>query len=268
VADAMDPVRAQALHATLEPLSAPPTAGDPLPPLWHWIYFWPIAPASALGPDGHLTMGHFLPPIDLPRRMWAGSRFTFLRDLTLGTPAERRSTVADIVLKEGRSGRLAFVTVKHRVSDAEGLCLEEEQDLVFRGESEPGENRVPTKPIPSDSPAWSHRLVADPVLLFRYSALTFNGHRIHYDADYARAEEGYPDLIVHGPLLGLLMCQYAVAETGARPLAGYRFRLSRPIFARRSFVVAGWPLGGGREAQVWVQDEDGAVAAEGRVVFA
>jgi 3-methylfumaryl-CoA hydratase len=268
VADAMDPVRAQALHATLEPPSAPPTTGDPLPPLWHWIYFWPIAPASALGPDGHQAKGRFLPPIDLPRRMWAGSRFTFHRDLTVGTPAERRSSVADIVLKEGRSGPLAFVTVRHRVSDAEGLCLEEEQDLVFRGASKPGDDRVSAKAAPSDKPAWSHRLVADPVLLFRYSALTFNGHRIHYDADYAREEEGYPDLIVHGPLLGLLMCQHAVAEAGARPPAGYRFRLSRPIFARRGFVVAGSPLDDGREVQVWVQNEDGALAAEGRVIFA
>jgi len=268
VTDAMDPVRAQALHATLEPPSAPPMAGDPLPPLWHWLYFWPVAPASALGSDGHLGMGRFLPPIDLPRRMWAGSRFTFHRDLILGTPAERRSAVADIALKEGRSGRLAFVTVKHQVSDAEGLCLEEEQDLVFRGVTGPGEERMPPKPAPSEKPAWFHRHVADPVLLFRYSALTFNGHRIHYDVDYAREEEGYPDLVVHGPLLGLLMCQHAVAEAGARVPAGYRFRLSQPIFARRGFVVAGLPLEGSHEARVWVLDDDGALAAEGRVVFA
>lgn len=268
VADAMDPVRAQALHATLERPGAPPTAGDPLPPLWHWIYFWSIAPASALGRDGHQAKGHFLPPIDLPRRMWAGSRFTFYRSLTLGAPAERRSSVADIVLKEGRSGQLAFVTVKHRVSDAGGLCLEEEQDLVFRRGANPAKERAPPKPAPSDPPAWSHRVTADPVLLFRYSALTFNGHRIHYDADYAREEEGYPHLVVHGPLLGLLMCQHAVAEAGVGLPAGYRFRLSRPIFARRGFVVAGSPLGDGREAQVWVQDEDGALAAEGRVAFA
>ncbi len=267
VEDEMDPARAQALHATLERPGAPPTAGDHLPPLWHWIYFWSIAPMSALGPDGHLALGRFLPPMDLPRRMWAGSRFTFHRSPILGAPAERRSTIADVVLKEGRSGPLAFVTVQHRLSDGDGLCIEEEQDLVFRSAQKPGVDPAPHKLAPSDPPVWNRRVTPDPVLLFRYSALTFNGHRIHYDRDFACGTEGYPGLIVHGPLLGLLMCQLGLDENKPRRPAGYRFRLSQPIFAHQSFAVAGSPLDGGREAKLWVQNEEGALAAEGLIAF-
>lgn len=280
VEDLMDPARAQALHATLDRPGDPPVAGDPLPPLWHWIYFWAIAPSRSLGGDGHLAMGRFLPPIDLPRRMWAGSRFTFHRGLTLGAPAERRSIVEDVALKQGRSGPLAFVTVRHSVSDRAGVCFEEEQDVVFRDAGPPRQDRslpqsapadppadAPTDP-PADPPAWVRRATADPVLLFRYSALTFNGHRIHYDPDYARGAEGYPGLVVHGPLLGLLMCQMALDETRARRAVDYRFRLSRPIFAQREFMIAGTPSPDGREARLWVRDENGALAAEGRLVFA
>jgi 3-methylfumaryl-CoA hydratase len=267
VEDVMDPARAEALHATLGRPGAPPTAGDPLPPLWHWIYFWSIAPMSALGRDGHLALGHFLPPIDLPRRMWAGSRFTFHRSPILGAPAERTSNVADVTMKQGRSGPLAFVTVHHRVSDSSGVCIEEEQDLVFRGAPEPASDPVPAKVAAPDTPAWVRRVTADPVLLFRFSALLFNGHRIHYDGDYARDTEGYPGLVVHGPLLGLLMCQLALDESAARQPASYRFRLSQPIFAPQGFAVAGSPLDGGREARLWVQNEDGELAAEGRLVF-
>ncbi len=263
----MDPARAEALHATLGRPGPPPAAGGPLPPLWHWIYFWSIAPMAELGPDGHLALGRFLPDMGLPRRMWAGSRFTFHRSLSLGAPAERRSTIADVVSKEGRSGPLAFVTVQHRLSDADGLCVEEQQDLVFRSAQKPGAPPAPPKPAPSNGPAWSRRVTPDPVLLFRYSALTFNGHRIHYDRDFACDTEGYPGLIVHGPLLGLLMCQLAMDENGPRRPAGYRFRLSQPIFAHQNFTVAGSPLDGGREAELWVQNEDGALAAEGNLTF-
>jgi 3-methylfumaryl-CoA hydratase len=292
VEDVMDPARAQALHATLDRPGDPPVAGDPLPPLWHWIYFWAIASSQSLGGDGHLAMGRFLPPIDLPRRMWAGSRFTFHRDLTLGAPAERRSVLADVALKQGRSGPLAFVTVRHSVSDRTGVCFEEEQDVVFRGAEPPRQDRPPPQSAPTDgpndgpadgptdastdastdppidAPAWVRRATADPVLLFRYSALTFNGHRIHYDPDYARGAEGYSGLVVHGPLLGLLMCQMALDETRSRQAADYRFRLSRPIFAQREFTIAGSPSPDGREARLWVRDDSGALAAEGRLVFA
>jgi len=266
--DVMDPARAQALHATLERPGSPPAAGDPLPLLWHWIYFWPIAPMSELGADGHLALGRSLPDLGLPRRMWAGSRFTFHRSPILGARAERRSTIADITLKEGRSGHLAFVTVHHQLSDGDGLCVEEEQDLVYRSTQKPGSGPAQPKPAPSDVPAWNRRVVPSPVLLFRYSALTFNGHRIHYDRDFACDSEGYPGLIVHGPLLGLLMCHLGVDENSARQPVGYRFRLSQPVFVHQSFTVAGSPADEGRGAQLWVQNEEGALAAEGRLEFA
>ena len=268
VEDVMDPARAQALHATLERPGAPPVAGDPLPALWHWIYFWSIAPMSDLGPDGHLALGRFLPDLGLPRRMWAGSRFTFHRGPILGSRAERRSTIADITLKEGRSGPLAFVTVHHRLSDGDGLCVEEEQDLVYRSAQKPGAASTPPKPAPAGAPAWVRRLAVDPVLLFRYSALTFNGHRIHYDRDFACDTEGYPGLIVHGPLLGLLMCQLGIDENSARQATGYRFRLSHPVFVHQTFTVAGSPVDDGRGAHLWVRNEQGALAAEGRLDLA
>ena len=269
--DVMDPARAQALHATLERPGAPPSAGDPLPPLWHWIYFWSIAPMAELGHDGHLALGRFLPDLGLPRRMWAGSRFTFHRPLTLGAAAERHSTIAEVVRKAGRSGPLAFVTVRHRLTDGEGLCVEEEQDLVFRSDHEPGAERatppLEPRPAPSDEPVWQRTLTADPVLLFRYSALTFNGHRIHYDRDFACGTEGYPGLIVHGPLLGLLMCQLGLEENPDRRPAGYRFRLSHPVFAGEAFGVAGGPTEEGGAAKLWVRTESGALAAEGQLEF-
>lgn len=268
VEDVMDPARAQALHATLERPGALPAAGDPLPPLWHWIYFWSIAPMSELGPDGHLALGRFLPDLGLPRRMWAGSRFTFHRGPILGAWAERRSTIADITLKEGRSGPLAFVTVHHRLSDGDGLCVEEEQDLVYRSAQKPGAGRAQPKSAPEHAPAWGRRLSVDPVLLFRYSALTFNGHRIHYDRDFACDTEGYPGLIVHGPLLGLLMCQLGIDENSARQATGYRFRLSHPVFVHQNFTVAGSAVEDGRGANLWVQSEEGALAAEGRLELA
>lgn len=268
VEDVMDPARAKALHATLERPGTPPAAGDPLPPLWHWIYFWSIAPMADLGSDGHLDLGRFLPDLELPRRMWAGSRFTFHRSPTLGRPAERRSTIADVLLKEGRSGPLAFVTVRHRLSDEDGLCVEEDQDLVFRAAQEPGAAPTPQQPAPLDRAAWRHRLSANSVLLFRYSALTFNGHRIHYDRDFACDMEGYPGLIVHGPLLGLLMCQLALDENPSRRPGGYRFRLSQPVFANQTFTVAGLPSHDGRESDLWVETGEGTLAAEGHLEFA
>ncbi len=268
VEDILDPARAEAMHATLERPGPPPAAGDPLPPLWHWLYFWSIAPLADLGPDGHLALGHFLPPFDkpplnLPRRMWAGSRFTFHRPPILGTPAERRSVVADVKLKEGRSGSLAFVTVRHGLSDGEGLCLEEEQDLVFRA-AQPPRPAAPdaVSGLPAQ-PLWRRRIEPRAVFLFRYSALTFNGHGIHYDRDYAREREGYPDLVVHGPLMGTLMIQLALDELpGSRPSA-YRFRLLQPVFVGQAIEIAGLPDAGGAGARLFVVREDGALAAEG-----
>jgi 3-methylfumaryl-CoA hydratase len=266
--DVLDPARAQALHVTFEQPGDPPAAGDPLPPLWHWIYYWGAAPMAALGPDGHAARGGFLPPIDLPQRMWAGSRFTFHRPLRLGQPAERRSTIADVAPKQGRSGALVFVTIRHAFSDGEGLCFEEEQDLVFREAHRAGQAAPSIQEQSPMPPVWQRQMALDPVFLFRYSALTFNGHRIHYDRPYATEVEDYPGLVVHGPLLGTFMLQLALDERPGRRPAAYQFRLRNPVFDSEAFVIAGAPTDDDGRVRLWVTRPNGATAAEGVVEFA
>ncbi|RMD64869.1 MAG: acyl-CoA dehydrogenase [Alphaproteobacteria bacterium] len=265
-ADTIDAGRAQALQATLDDSGPPLEAGAPLPPLWHWLYFWWVAPSAALGPDGHPARGGFLPPIEgLPRRMWAGSRVRFLRPLPVGAAAMRRSTVADIRVKQGRSGRLAFVTVRHEIVHEAQTCLIDEHDIVYRPPPRPGETPRPGEPAPAEAP-WRRDVKPDPVLLFRYSALTFNGHRIHYDRPYAVEVEGYPGLVVHGPLLATLMIELVrTARPGTR-VAGFTFRALRPVFDTAPFTVAGRPDAEG--ADLWVTGADGFVAMRGRAAFA
>lgn len=183
--------------------------GDPLPLGHHWLYFHEVTRRDGLGPDGHPRRGGFLPPVALPRRMWAGGRLTLERPLTIGAAATRTSRIADIRVKQGRSGTLAFVTVSHRIADEAGGLLVEEHDVVYRegtgtatGPGRATERTGAASTGPMDGmPAWHSTVVPDPVLLFRYSALTYNGHRIHYDRDYARGVECYGGLVVHGPLL-------------------------------------------------------------------
>lgn len=265
--DIIDLGRARAMQATLDDGGAPLGPGDALPPLWHWIYFWWIAPISALGPDGHPARGGFLPPIDLPRRMWAGSRVTFHRPLPLGAPALERATIADVRFKRGRSGQLAFVTVRHEIEADGALRVTDEHDIVYREAVRPGEPLPPGEPAPGEAP-WRREMRADPVLLFRYSALTFNGHRIHYDQPYAIKVEGYPGLVVHGPLLAILMVQLARAERPAASIASFRFRALRPIFDIAPFTVAGRPSPGGSGAELWIVDPEGLLAMQGRAEFA
>ena len=263
--DTIDPGRAEAMQATLD-LDEPPLApGDPLPPLWHWLYFWTVKPASVLGPDGHPERGGFLPAIELPRRMWAGSRVRFPAPLPIGAAVGRESEIVAVNLKQGRSGRLAFVTVRHRIGHQGRPVIEEEHDIVYREAVQPGEAPRPGEPAPADPP-WQRRVAPDPVLLFRYSALTFNGHRIHYDQPYATATEGYPGLVVHGPLLATLMVKRAHRSAG-RDVAYFKFRALRPIFDTAPFAVAGRPQGRD-EAEVWVVDPEGYLAMQGKVSFA
>jgi 3-methylfumaryl-CoA hydratase len=236
VSDSIDPLRARAMQAALDDPAPPLTPGDALPPLWHWLYFWTVAPEAELGPDGHAARGGFLPPIDLPRRMWAGSRVSFPRPLPLGAAATRRSEITEVSLKEGRNGTLAFVTVRHQVSTEAGVCVEEEQDIVYR--------------------------------LFRYSALTFNGHRIHYDHKFTTEVEGYPGLVVHGPLLATLMVELARQERPEARVTRFEFRAERPVFDTASYLVAGAPAADGASADVWVTDPDGHYASRGRVDLA
>jgi 3-methylfumaryl-CoA hydratase len=275
VADRADPGRAQALQATLESPSEALEAGDALPELWHWIYFWEVAGMSRLGPDGHPARGGFLPPIDLPRRMWAGSRLTWLRPLRLGLELVKQSEIAAVSEKQGRSGHLAFVTVRHIVSDPHGPVLEEEQDIVYREAAKPGEGPRAGQPSARE-PVWHRRIEPSPTLLFRYSALTFNGHRIHYDRPYAIEAEGYPGLIVHGPLLATLMVDLArrnAALDAADPVGGavrrigaFRFRALAPVFDTGAFTVCGAPDETG--ADLWIEGPERALCMEGRVDWA
>lgn len=253
--DAMDPFAARALIATLELDQPEPGAGDPLPPFWHWMYFREAAPRSALGLDGHPATGGFLPECPEPRRMWAGGRLTFSAPLPLGQPAEQVSTIAAVSAKQGRQGPLSFVTVRHEITGAAGLAVTEEQDIVYRTDPPPGSRRPEPPRAPEDETAarqWS----CDSTVLFRYSALTFNGHRIHYDVDYAREVEGYPGLVVHGPLLATLLLEQARAM-GLAP-ARFTFRATAPVIADEPFETCGRPEGAG--LALWIRGADGRLA--------
>ena len=205
--DVLHATPVQALSATLDHPQTPSAPGDPLPLLWHWLYFLPLHPQAEIGPDGHARRGGFLPPVALPRRMWAGGRLRFERSLRVGDTVQRVSTIQNVQTKHGRSGTLVFVTVKHEVIDAHGVALHEEHDIVYRDNPVGSKVAGVAQPAPAAAPTdetFSRVITPDPVLLFRYSALTFNGHRIHYDRPYATEVEGYPGLIVHGPLIATL----------------------------------------------------------------
>lgn len=197
-ADRMDPARAEALRITLG-LPDAIADGDALPPFFHQAYFWDAQPAEALGSDGHPRTGGLIPDLGLPRRMWAGGRLVFHAPLICGRTAMRRSQCLSAQLKDGRSGSLALITLRHEISQDDKLCVADEQDLVYRGAHDP-EAAQPEPPKADIGPVGAI-LRFSPNLLFRYSALTFNGHRIHYDRDYAMGAEGYTGLVVHGPLL-------------------------------------------------------------------
>ena len=247
-----------ALSALLDRDDPAPRAGEAAPPLAHWLYFLPRYRQSAAGPDGHAARGEFLPPVPLPRRMWAGSRLEFLRPLVVGAEVARRSRITGVTPKEGRSGALVFVTVRHEVSDAGGLVLTDEHDIVYRGEGG-------GVPAPSPAPAgeaWRREIHPDPLLLFRYSAVTFNGHRIHYDHPYATRVEGYPGLVVHGPLVATLLVDLLRRNAPGVTLRAYAFRALRPLFDTASFLVCGAPEATGRSARLWTRDAEGAVTME------
>jgi 3-methylfumaryl-CoA hydratase len=233
--------------------------GDSLPPLWHWLYFLPTARQSMLGPDGHPARGGFLPPVPLPRRMWAGGRFNFHQPLRVDEAITRTSTVADVTVKHGRSGSLCFVLVKHDIHGESGLALTEEHDIVYRDLPPPDEAPAPPKPARTDG-VWRRDIRPDDTMLFRYSALTFNSHRIHYDRRYVTETEGYPGLIVHGPLIATLLMDLLRRNSDA-PVASFRFRAVSPLFDIASFSVHGAPDGTGGVA-LWARNADGHLAME------
>jgi 3-methylfumaryl-CoA hydratase len=223
-----------ALAATLD-REAP---GEVVPPLWHWLYFLPTHAQSELGPDGHARRGGFLPPVELPRRMWAGGRFEFHDSLRVGDRATRTSRIASVVEKQGRTGALVFVVVRHEIVTERGLALSEEHDIVYRGHPQAGESPAPQ--AEQNTYDWQRTVHPDDVLLFRYSALTFNGHRIHYDRRYCTDVEHYPGLVVHGPLVATMLL-------GLVPdaVSKFSFRAVSPLFDTEPFVVRGRREGSG-----------------------
>jgi 3-methylfumaryl-CoA hydratase len=249
-----------ALSATLDRDDPFPQPGDPLPPLWHWLYFVPIPCQSELGPDGHAKRGGFLPPVPLPRRMFAGDRLQFHRPLRVGESISRLSRILDVNLKQGRSGPLVFVVVRHEISDRKGIAVVEEHDIVYRESPKPHDAAPPPQKLPSDA-AWTREIRPDDVLLFRYSALTFNGHRIHYDRRYATKVEGYPGLVVHGPLIATLLLDLLQRNLAAS-VASLSFRAMRPLFDIAPFRVCGKVASDGKTAQLWATDSEGWLAME------
>ncbi len=248
------PVRG--LNATLDHPAMPVENGTALFPLWHWLYFLPQHRQSEIGPDGHARRGAFLPPVPLPRRMWAASELEFRSPVRVGDAVERTSTIADVSAKEGRSGKLVFVKVRHEVrcNGSADPAIVELHDIVYREAKRPGDVEPPPQAAPANA-TWQRQVVPDEVLLFRYSALTFNGHRIHYDRKYVTEVEGYPGLIVHGPLIATLLMDLVRRNAPEAQVATFRFKAVRPTFDLHPLQVNGER--DGATVKLWAQDHEG-----------
>lgn len=256
--DIIDAAKVRAMAATLD-WAAAPAVGAELPKPWHWLYFLPTARQSKIGRDGHPERGGFLPPVPLPRRMWASGKVEFLAPLRVGAEATRTSTVKSVAHKRGGTGDLVFVTVEHEIVSGGTVVIREAQNLVYRDDPDP---KAPApKPVPAPAVAeFERELVPDPVLLFRFSALTFNGHRIHYDRDYAVGEEGYAGLVVHGPLSATLLLDLVRAQVPGADIAHYDYRAVRPLIDGNPFRVQGCRSDTG--LSLWVLDHGGAVTMQ------
>jgi 3-methylfumaryl-CoA hydratase len=259
--DAGDRVSAGALdrlRATLDHADPPAADGDLLPPLAHWLCFLPGAAQSALGPDGHPRRGGFLPPVALPRRMWAGSRVSFPGDVRVGDDIVRRSVISSVTEKSGASGKLVFVVVRHEIGrPGEAPAIVDEHDIVYRAPAQPGTQPAPKAVEPG---TWRRTLTPDPVLLFRYSALTFNGHRIHYDRAYATQEEGYPGLVVHGPLIATLLIDLVHRHAPSARVERFSFRAVAPLFDGVAMSVNATPPGADGLVKLWAANAEGGLA--------
>ena len=253
----------QAMSATLDAPMSRPAPGTALPPLWHWLYFLATAPQSEIGPDGHPHRGGFLPPVELPRRMWAGSQLEFLAPIAVGSRMVRTSTIEDVTEKNGRSGQLVFVKVRHeyRQEGSPDIALREFHDIVYRPAASPHDPAPPPVAAP-EGETWRRDYKVDNVFLFRYSALTFNGHRIHYDRPYVTGVEGYPGLIVHGPLLATLLLELIRQNAPDKTVKSFRFRAIRPTFDINPFSVQGRLEEGGR-VKLWGRDHQGWLTMDG-----
>jgi 3-methylfumaryl-CoA hydratase len=251
------------LRATLFQEIGEPKAGDAAPFTAHWCLAQPVFPMSQLGPDGHPTRGGFLPPVPLPRRMWAGGELQFVDALRVGDESKRTSRISDITVKTGSTGTLCFVSVEHVVTSPRGIAIRERQDIVYR--DMPGGPAAPAEAAPP--PAARHREthMADPVLLFRYSALTFNGHRIHYDRDYVTKVEGYPGLIFHGPLQAAFIVELAAKLRGGQPPKKFVYRGLQPLFEGSEFSVNANDNDAGME--LWTANSAGQPTTKGTATW-
>jgi 3-methylfumaryl-CoA hydratase len=243
--------------------------GDALPPAWLALYFLPRYGPDALRPDGSPRDAGVVPPMPMPRRMFAGERVRFHRALRLGEAVRRETTLADISLKSGSTGALVFATVVNRVFAGDALAVEDERRTVFREEVKAGErNQAPRRdPAPTDVP-WRRRVTPDPVLLFRFSALTYNSHRIHYDVRWATEKEGYPGLVVHGPLTTTLLIDFARDLNPGRSIRAYSTQARAPLFDVAPFELRGRPTADGRGAELWAVTPEGTIAMGAEVEFA
>ena len=257
------------LHALfdLEPTGG---KGSPLLPLSHWMYLLPRVPQRLLGADGHPRTGSFMPPVPLPRRMWAGSRLEWQQELKVGQVLRRDATIQSVSHRSGRTGELIFVTLQHQIFADGELALVEDQDIVYRDEAGAASAKGP-EAAPSGTPetgTWNREITPDPVFLFRYSALTFNAHRVHYDREYAAGVEGYPGLVVHGPLTATLLADMARREMPGRRLERFSFRAMRPAFDQRPLTLCGTPLPGDSSVRLWARDHEGFVVMQAEAHYA
>lgn len=260
LSDVATVVPLRALSATLDRDDPTIDLGFEVPPCWHWLYFLPVHRQSEIGADGHAKKGGFLPPVPLPRRMWAGSRIEFMAPVRAGQAISRTSRIADVRMKDGRTGPLVFVNVHHEIRAEGQLAIHEEHDIVYRDMPQPGE------PVPAGTPApvnasWSREIRPDDVLLFRYSALTFNGHRIHYDRRYVTEVEGYPGLIVHGPLIATLLLDLLRRQMPTAQLQRFSFKAMKPIFDIAPFTVCG-RIENDQTVRLWAVTPDGYLAMD------
>jgi 3-methylfumaryl-CoA hydratase len=238
--------------------------GAVLPPVWNWLYFLPRAPSHQIGPDGHPKRGGFLPPITLARRMWAGSRCSLHQDLRVGDRPTKTSTILKISEKQGRAGTMFFVTVRHEIRVGAILAYDEEQDIVYM---DIPKVFTPPEPVALPPCTWQHPVALDPVLLFRFSALTFNGHRIHYDRDYATGVENYPGLVVHGPLQAILAFHFACLEQADRKPLAFRFKGVRPLFDFDAVTFNG-ACSDATSTQIYAANGESAVTMEAQMTWA
>lgn len=263
VTDQVTPMALRALSATLDRDDPQPRPGEAIPPCWHWLYFLTTLRQSDLDADGHGRRGGFLPPVPLPRRMWAGSRLEFLRPLRVGESITRASRIVDVSGKEGRSGPLVFVRVRHEVAAGDGLgpAVIDEQDIVYRGWPKAGDAAMPVEAAP-DAHDWARDVAPDAVQLFRYSALTFNSHRIHYDRRYATDVEGYAGLVVHGPLIATLLLDLLRRNVPLGQVSRYSFRAVRPSFEGSTLSLRGRRDRDGNTVHLWAVRNDGTLAMD------